>query len=56
MFLTVLTLPVSRVQVDFGAEPDGPVLAHECRYPGGRASEGLAEQQSVAWLRFECFL
>jgi hypothetical protein len=21
--------------VDFGAEPDGPVLAHECRYPGG---------------------
>jgi hypothetical protein len=24
--------------IDFGAEPDGPVLAHECRYPGGEAS------------------
>lgn len=22
-------------QVDFGGEPGGPVLAHECRYPGG---------------------
>lgn len=21
--------------VDFGKEPDGPVLAHEIRYPGG---------------------
>ena len=21
--------------VDFGAEPEGPALPHECRYPGG---------------------
>ena len=35
--------------VDFGAEPDGPVLAHEIRYPGewlavwvAASSEGVA--------------
>lgn len=27
--------------VDFGAEPDGPVLAHECRYPGGDCSSDI---------------
>jgi len=27
--------------VDFGAEPNGPVLAHECRYPGGDCSSDI---------------
>eukprot|EP00775_Hariotina_reticulata_P012725 gene12725-12855_t len=27
--------------VDFGAEPEGPVLAHECRYPGGDCSSDI---------------
>jgi len=29
--------------VDFGAEPDGPVLAHEIRYPGGDCSSDIWE-------------
>lgn len=28
---------------DFGAEPDGPVLAHEIRYPGGDCSSDIWE-------------
>lgn len=27
--------------VDFGAEPDGPVVAHEVRYPGGDCSSDI---------------
>ncbi|XP_024083510.1 selenium-binding protein 1-A isoform X2 [Cimex lectularius] len=27
--------------VDFGKEPDGPVLAHECRYPGGDCTSDI---------------
>jgi selenium-binding protein 1 len=27
--------------VDFGAEPDGPVLAHEIRYPGGDCTSDI---------------
>ncbi|KAF6260448.1 selenium binding protein [Scenedesmus sp. NREL 46B-D3] len=27
--------------IDFGAEPGGPVLAHECRYPGGDCSSDI---------------
>ena len=27
--------------VDFGAEPDGPCLAHEVRYPGGDCSSDI---------------
>ena len=27
--------------VDFGQEPDGPVLAHETRYPGGDCSSDI---------------
>lgn len=27
--------------IDFGAEPDGPVLAHEVRYPGGDCSSDI---------------
>lgn len=27
--------------VDFGGEPDGPVLAHEVRYPGGDCSSNI---------------
>lgn len=27
--------------VDFGAEPDGPALAHEVRYPGGDCSSDI---------------
>ena len=27
--------------VDFGAEPDGAVLAHEIRYPGGDCSSDI---------------
>lgn len=27
--------------VDFGAEPGGPVLAHEVRYPGGDCSSDI---------------
>lgn len=35
--------------VDFGKEPDGPVLAHECRYPGGDCTSDiwLAEEPHV---------
>lgn len=29
--------------IDFGAEPDGPVLAHEMRYPGGDCSSDIWE-------------
>ncbi|OWF44414.1 Selenium-binding protein 1 [Mizuhopecten yessoensis] len=27
--------------VDFGKEPNGPVLAHEIRYPGGDCSSDI---------------
>lgn len=27
--------------VDFGAEPDGPALAHELRYPGGDCTSDI---------------
>lgn len=27
--------------VDFGKEPDGPVLAHEVRYPGGDCTSDI---------------
>ena len=27
--------------VDFGAEPHGPALAHEMRYPGGDCSSDI---------------
>jgi len=27
--------------VDFGKEPDGPVVAHEVRYPGGDCSSDI---------------
>jgi len=27
--------------VDFGDEPDGPVLAHEVRYPGGDCTSDI---------------
>ena len=27
--------------VDFGAEPGGPALVHECRYPGGDCSSDI---------------
>ena len=27
--------------VDFGAEPEGPVLAHEIRYPGGDCTSDI---------------
>jgi selenium-binding protein 1 len=27
--------------VDFGAEPDGPMLAHEVRYPGGDCTSDI---------------
>lgn len=27
--------------VDFGKEPDGPVLAHEIRYPGGDCTSDI---------------
>lgn len=27
--------------VDFGQEPDGPVLAHEIRYPGGDCTSDI---------------
>ncbi|XP_046442231.1 methanethiol oxidase-like [Daphnia pulex] len=30
-----------KLMVDFGAEPDGPVLAHEIRYPGGDCSSDI---------------
>ncbi|CAM9983157.1 unnamed protein product [Lampetra fluviatilis] len=30
-----------RFLVDYGAEPDGPVLAHEVRYPGGDCSSDI---------------
>jgi hypothetical protein len=31
-----------RMFVDFGPEPNGPVRAHEIRYPGGRGAENGA--------------
>jgi selenium-binding protein 1 len=31
--------------VDFGAEPDGPVLAHEIRYPGGDCTSDIYSVQ-----------
>ena len=36
--------------VDFGAEPDGPVLAHEIRYPGGDCTSDIyvADMESKA--------
>jgi len=36
--------------VDFGAEPDGPVLAHEIRYPGGDCTSDiyLAEMDAMS--------
>ena len=27
--------------MDFGKEPDGPVLAHEVRYPGGDCTSDI---------------
>ena len=27
--------------IDFGKEPDGPVLAHEMRYPGGDCTSDI---------------
>lgn len=27
--------------VDFGAEPEGPALAHELRYPGGDCTSDI---------------
>lgn len=27
--------------IDFGKEPEGPVLAHEVRYPGGDCSSDI---------------
>merc|ERR1711972_857340 len=38
--------------VDFGAEPDGPVLAHEIRYPGGDCTSDiyLADMEQLAKL------
>lgn len=31
----------SRFFVDFGAEPEGPALAHEMRYPGGDCTSDI---------------
>jgi len=31
--------------VDFGLEPDGPVLAHEMRYPGGDCTSDIYIQK-----------
>lgn len=30
-----------KFSIDFGAEPDGPVLAHEMRYPGGDCTSDI---------------
>jgi selenium-binding protein 1 len=35
--------------VDFGAEPEGPVLAHECRYPGGDCSSDIWLAPGTSW-------
>lgn len=35
--------------IDFGAEPDGPVLAHECRYPGGDCSSDIWLAPGTTW-------
>lgn len=35
--------------VDFGQEPDGPVLAHECRYPGGDCSSDIWLAPGSTW-------
>lgn len=34
-------LPPQDFLVDFGDEPEGPVLAHEVRYPGGDSSSDI---------------
>ena len=31
----------ARFYCNFGAEPGGPVLAHECRYPGGDCTSDI---------------
>merc|ERR1712156_1185087 len=42
--------------VDFGEEPDGPVLAHEIRYPGGDCTSDIyvadmeKKQTDQSWL------
>ena len=33
--------------VDFGREPDGPVLAHEIRYPGGDCTSDIWLHETV---------
>lgn len=35
--------------IDFGAEPGGPVLAHECRYPGGDCSSDIWLAPGKTW-------
>jgi selenium-binding protein 1 len=35
--------------VDFGGEPEGAVLAHECRYPGGDCSSDIWLPPGFAW-------
>lgn len=35
--------------IDFGKEPDGPVLAHECRYPGGDCSSDIWLEPGTVW-------
>mmetsp|Transcript_17020 Transcript_17020/g.15373 ORF Transcript_17020/g.15373 Transcript_17020/m.15373 type:complete len:482 (+) Transcript_17020:60-1505(+) len=35
--------------VDFGKEPDGAVLAHECRYPGGDCSSDIWLAPGTTW-------
>jgi len=41
----------SKFLIDFGLEPNGPVLAHECRYPGGDCSSDiwLADESDSSW-------
>merc|ERR1712129_358713 len=36
--------------VDFGAEPDGPALAHEIRYPGGDCTSDIyvADMETIS--------
>merc|ERR1711892_1060139 len=40
----------NQFSVDFGEEPDGPVLAHEVRYPGGECTSDIyvADMESKA--------
>lgn len=35
--------------VDFGKEPEGPALAHECRYPGGDCSSDIWLAPGTTW-------